>query len=164
MKVTLGLIPLFLLALSPSLAQSRPPCSGSNGKPCPPDPKTRWCADESIGPNLTIEESARIRGSLFYENGSRVLDKDVWVRVSDPATKKMLYSARLDDQGQFDLGEVPRGQFRFSSVLAGHGVYYRLSKAGQPANLSCANDKECWLNIVIWWKQVGYPIVACPPR
>jgi len=139
-------------------------CSDANGRHTPLDPKIRLCIDERDGPNLFIDHPVKLTGSLYYENCAPTIDKEVFVRVSDPSTKRVLFSSALDEKGQFDFGAVPAGKYRISAVLRGHGVWNRLSVAGRSADFSCSDGSECKLQVMIWWKQTNYQMVACSQK
>ena len=151
-----------LFLVNPVFAQSV--CSDQEGKRKPPDPTMRLCIESKEGPNLQMREAAKLTGTLRYENCDPVNDNGVRVRISDPTAKKVLYSSTLDNLGKFEFASIPAGEYRISAELLGHGVYWRLAVVDKSQDLSCTRGPECRLEVMIWWKQTNYRMVACSQK
>ena len=139
-------------------------CITKDGKPCPSDVENRYCADEKVMPNLSVAKPSRLSGILLDPTGAPITYKDTLVQIRNPQTGTVLFSASLDGKGQFDLGTVPAGEFRFIALLIKDGKFNRLPLADQPTALSCNNETACNLKIVIHFHGTDDPIDSCPPR
>jgi hypothetical protein len=141
--------------ISPSMLFSQWACLAP---PCHP------CDDEIIKPNLSVAKPTRLRGTLFDPTGAAITYEKASVQVRDSKSKTVLVSARLDEQGRFDLGRVRVGEYRFLAVLLKDGEVRRLPLADQPTDLSCSDETECNLRIVIHFHGTDNPISGCPPK
>jgi hypothetical protein len=124
----------------------------------------RWCKDEKTLPNLFIAKPAKLSGVLLDETGAPIVFEKTLVQIRDQKTNVLLLSASLDEKGQFDLGRVPAGEFRFLAVQLKDGKTLRLPLADQPKALFCSDDAECRLKVVIHFHGSDNPIDFCPPK
>lgn len=164
MKAAHQFLSLFFLAALPPILLCQSTCLDDGVKQNYVGLKPRLCIDDKSGPNLFIDHSVKLIGSISYEDCSPAIDKEILVRVSDPDTKKVIFSTSLNDRGQFNFGAVPPGQYHVSAMLAGHGVFHRLLVSGTSPDLLCSEGAECRINLMIWWKQTGYPIMTCSQK
>ncbi len=179
MKQALPVLCLLLgLGICFSLSQDRPPirhffaeassgqtfCITRDGRPCPPETEMQYCANEKVLPNLSIAKPVKLSGILLDPTGAPITYKDTLVQIRSPQTGTVLFSALLDGKGQFDLGTVSAGEFRFIAVMIKDRRFNRLPLTDQPTALSCNNETACNLKIVIHFHGTDNPIDSCPPR
>jgi hypothetical protein len=124
----------------------------------------RWCKDEKVLQNLSVAKPTKLSGVLLDETGAPIVFEKTLVQIRDQKTNAPLLSAPLDAMGQFDLGRVPAGEFRFLAVQLKAGKTLRLPLADQPKALLCSDDAECRLKIVIHFHGSDNPIDFCPPK
>jgi len=71
------------------------------------------CNDERVSPNLVVAKTAKLDGSIFDPSGSPMAFEKTVVEVRNLRNNSVLHSAVFDEKGNFDLGPVPTGRFRF---------------------------------------------------
>jgi len=124
----------------------------------------RWCADEKVLPNLSVAKPVKLSGVLLDETGAPIIYDRTFVQIKDLKTEKVLFTTELDGEGQFDLGAMPAGKFRFLVVWLKDGRIRRLPIADQPNDLFCSAENVCYLKIVIHFHGTDKPIDCCPPK
>ena len=155
---------VLLVGLGSFISFAQTVCLSPNGEPCPVGPKMRWCNDEKILPNLSIAKLVKLSGVLLDETGAPIIVDKTLVQIKDLKTEKVLITVGLDAKGQFDLGTVPAGEFRFLVVWLRDEKIRRLPLADQPKTLFCSTEKECNLKIAIHFHGTDNPIDFCPPK
>jgi hypothetical protein len=71
-----------------------------------------FCKNEKVSPNLTVTAQIRLTGAVFDQTGAPIHFNTTTIQVRDPQENKVLFSAVLDERGQFDLGAIPVGTYR----------------------------------------------------
>jgi hypothetical protein len=141
-------------------------CLTSDGRPCPPDPEMKYCADEKVLPNLSIAKPVKLSGILLDGSGVAPIfpETQTIIQIRDSASTTVLLSAPIDEQGRFYLGTVPAGKYRLLAVGVENGKIRRLPLTDQPTALSCNNETVCNLRVATHYHGTDDPIDFCPPK
>jgi hypothetical protein len=151
-------------------AHSQVLCIDNSGNPCSAAEIRKKCAEEKVGPNLTLLKAAKVTGVLLDGTGAPV-DFD-WTRfgmktvlqVRDLKTNEVLYSAPLLEMGRFEFSKIPAGQFRLLAVWTKGSAVSRLPLADEPRAMSCSDAPECQVTAVIHFHGTDDFYDSCPPK
>jgi hypothetical protein len=122
------------------------------------------CKGEKVSPNLTIARPVKLTGSLFDETGAPIRFNGATIQVRDPSKNNVLFSAKLDQQGRFDLGMVPAGKYRLVAFRMEGKMASRLPLFDQPKPVACSSGNECKLDILLVVHGTDQPFEFCPPK
>jgi hypothetical protein len=163
MKQTLVGLSMFLF---PTLLFSQIVCLTTDGKPCPPDPEMKYCRGEEVTPNLSVVKAVHISGILVEENsGQPMVFKNEIVQVRNPKSMAILISASVNENGLFDLGVVPAGEFRLLAVRKkADGSLERLPETDQPNRMVCIEESDCKVHAVQHIHGTDWLYEFCPPK
>jgi len=122
------------------------------------------CEDEKVVPNLTISRPVKLTGVLHDRSGAPIRFSGATIEVRDESGKKVLSSALLDAKGRFDLGKVPKGEFRLVAFRIRDNKVSRLPLFDQPKRQSCSGENDCYLEIVLDMHGTDEFLDFCPPK
>jgi hypothetical protein len=76
-----------------------------------------------------------------------------------------LITVPVNDQGLFDLGVVPAGEFRLIAARKkADGSLERLPETDQPKRMICTEESECKVIAVQHIHGTDHPFEFCPPK
>jgi len=122
------------------------------------------CKGERVTRNLTVAGPVKLTGSLFDGTGAPIRYNQTIIQVRKLQKNKVLSSAVLDQQGRFDLGTVPAGEYRLIAFRMEGKKVSRLPTFDQPKPVSCSSEHECKLEIVLAMHGTDQPFEFCPPK
>jgi len=105
-------------------------------------PNPNYCADLRVKANLHIQSPVRATGKIEDQTGAPFKNSSVELRryISETKQRTQL-KVSTDSQGKFDLGTVPKGEYR---LLASPTRAFK-----QPEEMWCKPDEQCRLEIVL---------------
>jgi len=122
------------------------------------------CSAETVFPNLKLVQTAHFSGKLLDTTGAPITFEKTIIQVRDPKTSKVLASAMLDQNGRFDLGQIPQSEYRFIAAWQQADRLKRLPLFDQPTAVSCPADALCEVNIVLKLHPTDQLFEFCPPK
>ena len=121
--------------------------------------------EKDAPPNLSIGKPVRVQGVLLDDVGAVFAYEDTIVQVRNPKTKRVLISVSVDAKGQFVLGTVPAGEYRFIAARKKKdGTLVRQPLMDQPKPMSCSSDSACWIEAIQHQHGTDMPFEFCPPK
>jgi hypothetical protein len=113
------------------------------------------CSEETVRPNLELKERQHVFGELKDPSGAPFIDSKVILRVADAKGKFVSNrSVSTDKEGQFDLGQVDAGKYRF---LPGPNRGWK-----QPRMVECREGRDCEIKLVVQLNPSDQPFAGCP--
>jgi hypothetical protein len=117
---------------------------------------TEDCKSRQVKPNLRLVRPTHLLGVLTDPSGAPFSKSKVELRRWISATKQVsLKIVESDDSGNFDLGEIEVGAYRFLPSATG--------AFKQPDSVSCP-DANCPLKLVLRATPTDTPEALCPIR
>jgi hypothetical protein len=123
----------------------------------PPATTSDYCLQaEQVSSNLELREDTTIHGRVTDEQGQPFRKSPIELRsFVSQAEQITLKRLSTDDDGNFDLGIVKRGNYRL--LLSAHRGFQ------QPAKLEC-RQKNCALDTMLIVNPTDLPAAGCPIR
>jgi hypothetical protein len=116
----------------------------------------KLCNAEKVEPNLVLRQSTHVNGRITDIEGVPLKKSQVGLRRYISKEKQVrLKTVTTDDNGNFDLGAVEKGEYR---LLASPNRIFQ-----QPPRVECP-EKNCQLNIALQINATDQPESACPIR
>jgi hypothetical protein len=116
----------------------------------------KLCKSEKVEPNLVLREPTHVNGHVTDIEGVPLKKSQVELRRYLSKEKQVsLRTVTTDDNGNFDLGTVEKGEYR---LLASPNRIFQ-----QPPKLECP-EKNCQLNMALQINATDQPESACPIR
>jgi hypothetical protein len=113
------------------------------------------CSEETVKPNLELTSKTRVAGRLKDATGAPFADSKVFVRMTDAKGNFVHYrTVTTNKDGQFDLGVVDAGKYRF---LPAPNRGFK-----QPREVRCYEGHDCELNLVLQASPSDQPFAGCP--
>jgi len=125
------------------------------------------CKNEKTpAPNFSVSSSVRVTGKLILENtGAPFVFENTVVQVWTINARTVIVAAKVDSQGQFDLGIVPPGQYRLiAAQRLQDGKLERQPGVDQPMPMSCSGASDCSITAVQRLHGTDLPFEFCPPQ
>jgi hypothetical protein len=111
---------------------------------------------EPLRPNLILQEDTQITGRITDQSTEPFRESGIELRRFVSATKQVvLKKLATDDEGNFNLGVVRRGNYR---LLLSNSRAFR-----QPETLTCWG-KKCTLETILVVNPTDEPTTNCPIR
>jgi hypothetical protein len=163
MKQTSVCLSIFLF---PTFLISQIVCYTTDGKPCPPDPEMKYCREEVVTPNLSVAKAAHVSGILVEEKTDLpMVFKSEIMQLRDPKSMVILISVSVSENGLFDLGVVPAGEYRLLAVRKkADGSLERLPEIDQPNRMVCTEESDCKIYAVQHIHGTDWLYEFCPPK
>jgi hypothetical protein len=145
-------------------------CIDKKGNPCTPAEINLLCKQEKVEPNLAVAKPTKLTGVLLDGTGAPVdfgqatSGRKTVMQIRDLKTNAVLFSAPLLEDGRFDLGKIPAGEFRLLAVWAKGGELTRLPLADDPKAMSCSGAPECQVKAVIHFHGTDDFYDSCSPK
>ena len=134
-------------ALSPSVEEAKMPIGLGLGEVD--------CSTETVKPNLFLDRSTHVTGTIEDESGASFSKSKVVVRQFDAGSNlKEIKIVATDDVGRLDLGTLDAGRYR---VLASPNRAF-----AQAEKLDCGDQPECKIRITLRTNRTDLPYAACP--
>ncbi len=112
---------------------------------------------ETIQPNLELQETTHIKGSISADGAYPLPNSPLELRKYVSSRKQtQVKTVRTDGTGKFDLGMVEPGSYR---LLASPSRDLK-----QPNDLKCGGDGQCELEITLHANNSDMPESVCPIR
>jgi hypothetical protein len=130
----------------------------------------RLCDAEAAPVNLSVGEPVKLSGGLVDDIGEpAVLGRVIpglraTIQVRDPRNGAVLFSAPLNEEGQFEFEQVPAGVFRLVAVSEKLGGFRRIPLIEQPKPMVCSGAGDCHVEAVVHYRGDDDPIDLCPPK
>jgi hypothetical protein len=116
----------------------------------------RLCQSEKVAPNLVLRKPTHLIGRVTDIQGVPLKKSQVELRRYVSKEKQVrLKAVTTDDNGNFDLGTVEKGEYR---LLASPNRIFQ-----QPPKLECP-EANCQLTIALHINATDQPESACPIR
>jgi hypothetical protein len=148
-------IAAILILLGASQAQEEVKPSTVKIKPQFVEPWQIPCKEETVQPNFEVKTKRLVSGRLKDASGAVFENSKVLLRKQEGKGKSVDYRSVITDKdGHFDLKEVKPGKYRF---LPGPNRGWK-----QPKNVSCSNNSNCELNLVLDLNPSDQPLAGCP--
>jgi hypothetical protein len=121
----------------------------------PADPDA--CEKVKVNPNLVIESAAEVKGHLEDPSGAARVHTRIKVRKYVSQLKQSSFKeAQTDADGDFSVGVLPAGKYRFLVFSPGFGP---------PRHLQCIAGKSCQVDVVAEVLPTDtFPESVCPPK
>jgi len=115
------------------------------------------CEKVKVNPNLVLKSAAEVKGHVEDPSGAAMVHTRIKVRKYVSQLKQSPFKeAHTDGGGDFSLGVLPVGNYRFLVFSPGFG---------QPGNLQCTAGKSCKLDVVVEVPPTDtFPESVCPPK
>jgi 5-hydroxyisourate hydrolase-like protein (transthyretin family) len=122
----------------------------------PNDP--HYCTNvEHIKANLHVPSSIQLTGHVEDETGAPFKNSRIELRrYASEARQVRTANANTDDNGDFDLGDVSKGDYR---LLASPTRAFK-----QPDEIWCNSGHKCFLRITLKGNPTDLPASQCPIR
>jgi hypothetical protein len=119
------------------------------------------CEDERVRPNLHMTQSANVSGIVL--DGSGATFSQITLQLQNLHESKVLMSAVVEN-GKFDFGLVPQGEFRLVPVKVANNKITRVTGFDPPNALTCSGNRVCELRVTLPARGTDLPYEYCPPR
>jgi hypothetical protein len=90
---------------------------------------------------------------------------DTIIEVRNQETRAVVVHAKVDKEGQFDLGLIAAGKYRLIAAREKpNGKLERMALANQPSPMSCIGDSACRVVAIQHLHGTDLPFEFCPPK
>lgn len=121
-----------------------------------PQPGPDVCQDERVPVNLHVLTDTHLQGRITDASGATFKHSKVEIRRYDSKGQpKEFRSTQTDENGLFDLGTVPKDEYR---LIASPTRAFRQSRTFE------CSTRTCYLEIVLQASGTDLPYGQCPVR
>ena len=119
---------------------------------------SHYCTNvEHIKANLHVPSSVQLTGHLEDQSGAPIKNSHIELRRYISEAKQVRTAqAKPSDNGNFDLGDVSKGNYR---LLASPTRAFE-----QPDEIWCNSVHQCFLRIILKANSTDLPASQCPIR
>jgi len=113
------------------------------------------CSEESVTPNLSLQQARRFFGDLNDQSGSAWVNSPISLRKLDANGKYLEYrKTATNKEGHFDFGTVDAGRYRF---LPAPNRGFK-----QPREVPCWEGRDCEVKLVLHVNPSDQEFNGCP--